>query len=68
MNKKLVWYIKAQIGVLMFPLGLCLFGEAITQRINGHPWFWWGTISLIVINAGIGLMIESGLISGFPKD
>jgi hypothetical protein len=68
MNKKLIWYIKAQVGVLMFPLGLCLFGEAVTHRINGDPWFWWGTISLIVINAGIGLMIESGLISGFPKD
>jgi hypothetical protein len=25
-------------------------------------------VSLIVINAGIGLMIESGLIGGFPRD
>jgi len=68
MNPKLKWYITAQIGVLMFPFGLCLFGDAVTRRINGEPWFWWGTLSLIVINAGLGLMIESGLISGFPRD
>lgn len=68
MNAKLKWYITAQVGVLMFPLGLCLFGESVTRRINGDPWFWWGTVSLIVINAGIGLMIESGLIGGFPRD
>ncbi|WP_235641405.1 hypothetical protein [[Limnothrix rosea] IAM M-220] len=41
-------------------------GESITRRINGEPWFWWGTISLAVINAGLGLMIESGLIGGYP--
>ncbi|NEO33646.1 MAG: hypothetical protein F6K36_25120 [Symploca sp. SIO3C6] len=68
MNKKLIWYIKAQAGVLLFPLGLCLFGEAVSDRIAGEPWFWLGTLSLVVINAGVGLMIESGLISGFPKN
>ena len=65
-SSKLAWYITAQIGVLMFPFGLCLLGEFITRRINGEPWFWWGTISLAVINAGLGLMIESGLIGGYP--
>lgn len=65
-NNKLIWYLTAQAGVLMFPLGLCIFGEAVSRRINGEPWFWWGTVSLIVINAGLGLMIESGLIGGFP--
>ena len=67
MNKKLIWYLKAQVGVLLFPVGLCLFGEAVSRRIEGSPWFWWGTFSLIAINTGVGLMIESGLISGFPK-
>ena len=68
MNKKLIWYIKAQAGVLLFPFGLCLFGQAIQNRIAGDPWFWWGTVSLAVINAGIGLMIESGLIGGYPRN
>jgi hypothetical protein len=68
MNKKLIWYLKAQAGVLLFPLGLCLFGEATLHKGSGQPWFWLGTLSLIVINAGIGLMIESGLIGGFPRN
>ncbi|GAB4347390.1 MAG: hypothetical protein Fur0042_13710 [Cyanophyceae cyanobacterium] len=68
MSKKWIWYLKAQAGVLLFPLGLCLFGEAVTRRIAGESWFWWGTIALAVINAGVGLMIESGLIGGFPRD
>ena len=33
---------------------------------DGGPWFWYGTLSLICINAGIGLMIDSGLTRGFP--
>ena len=27
------WYLKAQIGVLLLPVGLCLFGEAVSRRI-----------------------------------
>lgn len=68
MNKKLIWYLKAQAGVLLFPFGLSLFGEAVIQKGAGQPYFWLGTLSLIVINSGVGLMIESGLISGFPRD
>ncbi|PZV19345.1 MAG: hypothetical protein DCF22_00245 [Leptolyngbya sp.] len=68
MNKKLVWYLKAQAGVLLFPLGLCLLGEAVIHKGSGQPWFWLGTLSLVVVNTGVGLMIESGLISGFPRD
>ncbi len=68
MNKKLVWYLKAQAGVLLFPMGLCLLGEAVIRKGSGQPWFWLGTLSLVVVNTGVGLMIESGLISGFPRD
>ena len=66
------WYFKAQLGVLLLPIGLCLFGEAVSRRVlqllgeNAGPWFWYGTLSLIFINAGIGLMIESGMTKGFP--
>ena len=66
------WYVKAQLGVLLLPVGLCLFGEAVSRRVlqmlgkDAGPWFWYGTLSLVCINAGIGLMIDSGMTRGFP--
>ena len=66
------WYLKAQSGVLLLPVGLCLFGEAVSRRVvqlmggQAGEWFWTGTLSMICINAGIGLMIDSGLTKGFP--
>ena len=71
-TSRLRWYLKAQIGVLLLPVGLCLFGEAVSRRMvqllgqDSGPWFWTGTLSLICINAGIGLMIDSGMSRGFP--
>ena len=71
-TSRLRWYLKAQAGVLLLPVGLCLFGEAVARKVvqmmgeNAGPWFWIGTLSLICINAGIGLMIESGLTQGMP--
>jgi len=80
--QKFRWYLKAQLGVLMLPAGLCLFGEAVIRKgiqtlaasaktvdpiADPGPWFWYGTFGLILINAGIGLMIESGLLRGYPR-
>ena len=71
-SKPLRWYIRAQLGVLLLPVGLCLFGEAVSRKVvqmlgkDAGPWFWYGTLSLIAINAGVGLMIESGLLRGYP--
>ena len=71
-TSRLRWYLKAQAGVLLLPVGLCLFGEAVARKMvqmmgeNAGPWFWIGTLSLICINTGIGLMVESGLMKGYP--
>ena len=52
------------------PVGLCLFGEAVSRRVvqlmggQAGEWFWTGTLSLICINAGIGLMIQEWLRCG----
>lgn len=81
---KIRWYVKAQLGVLLLPAGLCLFGEAVIRKglhqwqllapiADGvtvqqpGPWFWYGTLGLALINAGVGLMIESGLLRGYPR-
>lgn len=82
---KIRWFVKAQLGVLLLPAGLCLFGEAVIRRgiqrwgalsvaggaagpiPQAGPWFWYGTLGLILINAGVGLMIESGLLRGYPR-
>jgi len=86
---KIRWYVKAQLGVLLLPAGLCLFGEAVIRKglhawadlapvtapataggpapALAGPWFWYGTLGLILINAGVGLMIESGLLRGYPR-
>ncbi len=84
--QKIRWYLKAQLGVLLLPAGLCLFGEAVirkgiqtwagltataaSERLpsvpDAGPWFWYGTLGLVLINAGVGLMIESGLRRGYP--
>lgn len=66
MNPKLIWYLKAQAGVLLLPAGLCLFGQAVINKGSDQPWFWLGAASLIVINTGLGLMIDSGLLRGYP--
>ena len=73
-SSPLRWYVRAQLGILLLPAGLCLFGEAVSRRTlqlaggtGGGPWWWYGTFSLILVNAGIGLMIESGLLRGYPN-
>jgi hypothetical protein len=46
-----------------------VFGEAVIRKAfqpDRGPWFWYGTLGLILINAGVGLMIESGLLRGYP--
>ncbi|MEB3351114.1 MAG: hypothetical protein VKM01_02180 [Cyanobacteriota bacterium] len=81
--RKIRWYVKAQLGVLLLPAGLCLFGEAVIRKaiatwsalstpaagtVAAGPWFWYGTLGLVLINAGVGLMIESGLLRGYPRE
>ena len=70
--RKIRWFVKAQVGVLLLPAGLCLFAEAIYRRIqqaDGYvsgPWVWYGILSLVAIVGGVGLMVESGLLRGYP--
>lgn len=55
------WLILSFVGILTLSSGLCFFGEALTLKNNGKAWFLFGTISLILINAGVSLMIGANI-------
>ena len=50
---KLKWLTYSIIGLLLFGFGLSLLGEAILLKNNNEPFFWFGTLALIVINSGL---------------
>lgn len=58
-KEKNLFLIVSISGILIFSAGLCVFGESIIRKYNDGNWFLIGTISLILVNAGICLMINS---------
>ena len=51
------------LGILTFSSGLCLLGEAIIRKSQGLDFFLIGTISLIFVNAGVCVMINTRKLS-----
>lgn len=49
------WLIKAPAGLSLTGFGLCLIVEAGMAKYAGEPWFWSGTLALIVFNAGLSI-------------
>lgn len=47
------------MGLLFIGLGLCIFGEALIQKINQESYFTLGTLSLIIFNSGICFVGEA---------
>ena len=58
-NTKIKTYFFALIGLIFFSGGLCLLGESIIYKFENKEWFFYGTLSLILINFGLGLMIKN---------
>ena len=52
-------YFLALFGLLTFSTGICLFGEALLRKYEDSEWFAIGTLSLILINGGLGIMIKN---------
>ena len=52
-------YTLALIGLILFSSGLCIFGEAVISKYQNTNWVLTGTISLILINAGLCMMIKN---------
>tara|TARA_B100001093_G_scaffold285265_1_gene272355 strand:- start:1606 stop:1803 length:198 start_codon:yes stop_codon:yes gene_type:complete len=53
------YYFISISGILIFSIGLCIFGESVIKKLNQENWFLFGTIALVLINAGICIMISS---------
>jgi hypothetical protein len=58
-NTKIKTYAFALFGLILFSGGLCLFGESVIYKYENKDWFFFGTLSLICINLGLGLMIKN---------
>lgn len=53
------WFIYAPIGLSLFAFGLCLVVELGYLKHQGAAfwtWFGWGTLALIITNAGIAFV------------
>ena len=57
MNRhKKLWLLFCISGLIIIGAGLCLFGEALSLKMEHaetSSWFWWGTASLVFINSGV---------------
>ena len=50
---KLKWLTLSISGLILIGLGLSLLGEAIILKYEKKPFFWLGTLALIVVNSGL---------------
>ena len=58
------WLLRAQIGLATFGFGACLVAEAAMKKYSGaDTWEWvlWGTLALIVLNAGLSFFGDAVL-------
>ena len=58
MNHFKKWRIYAPLGLALIGLGLSFLGHSIqikTQAAEFWTWFIWGTVSLVITNAGIAV-------------
>ena len=59
MNNNIKRYFLALFGLILFSSGLCVLGEAIISKYENSNWILIGTIYLVLINSGLGLMIRN---------
>lgn len=56
---KIRWILQAIAGLLLTGSGLSMCIDAGVLKFQGGEWFWYGTISLVIFQAGICLLIDS---------
>jgi len=50
------WLINAPIGLALFGLGLSITLEANNRKNAREPYFWLGTLGLVILNAGLAFL------------
>ncbi|NVJ84702.1 MAG: hypothetical protein HWE15_00245 [Algoriphagus sp.] len=58
MSRKKRWFIQSVSGLLLTGTGLSMCIDAGLNKLAGDPWFWYGTIGLIVFQGGLSLVID----------
>lgn len=56
------WRLFAPLGLTVIGLGATLLGHSVGLKSGGAAfwaWFGWGTLSLVVLNAGVALFGEA---------
>jgi len=53
MNPRVKWLLFSPLGLALLGFGLTLVTDAARAKSAGEPWFWYGTLALVVFNAGI---------------
>lgn len=59
MDTYTTWKRFGPLGLVTVGLGLSMLGATAERKIAGQSWFWRGTLSLSVVNAGLALFGES---------
>jgi hypothetical protein len=63
-NKALQGQLQAVGGLLLTGAGLSMAVDAGQVRAKGGKWFWYGTLALVVFQAGLSLVVGSVRTSG----
>ena len=53
MNPRVKWLLFSPLGLALIGFGLTLVTDAARAKTAGEPWFWYGTLALVVFNAGV---------------
>ena len=53
MTPRVKWLVFSPLGLALIGFGLTLVTDAARAKTAGEPWFWYGTLALVVFNAGV---------------
>ena len=59
MQNKTRWILQASLGLILTGAGLSMAIDAGITKFQGGDWFYYGTGSLIVFQAGLCLVIDA---------